>query len=48
MLQDESSIDNAKTLINAVLDGKQLKTNDDGEVKVVKEKSEEEKTEGDN
>ena len=37
MTQDETSIENAKTLINAVLDGQILKTDEDGIVSVVPE-----------
>ena len=35
MTQDEESIENAKTLINAVLEGKMLQKDDDGNVTVV-------------
>ena len=37
MTQDQESIDNAKTLINAVLEGKMLEKDDDGKVTVVAE-----------
>ena len=35
MTQDAESIENAKTLINAVLDGQNLQTDEDGTVTVV-------------
>ena len=37
MTQDEESIENAKTLINAVLEGKMLQKDDEGNVTVVPE-----------